>query len=142
MNELSGYKQMKRIILSLVISTACLPALQASANPIVDNLLQKYQQQGAVLLDPVQGKKLWNKKFSDRSCTSCHGDSPVHPGKHVKTGKLIKPMSASVNSKRFQDVKKIEKWFLRNCKWTLGRQCTVQEKADILSWLNPHFLQE
>ncbi len=54
----------------------------------------------------------------------------------IKTGKVIKPMAASKNPERFQDSKKVEKWFLRNCKWTFGRQCTVQEKIDTLSWLN------
>jgi hypothetical protein len=49
---------------------------------------------------------------------------------------MIKPMAPSVNPGRYQDGKKIEKWFLRNCKWTFGRECTVQEKTDTLSWLN------
>lgn len=47
-------------------------------------------------------------------------------------------MSPAVNPKRLSDPKKIEKWFLRNCKWTLGRECTPQEKGDYLTYLrNP-----
>ncbi|MEA3244387.1 MAG: DUF1924 domain-containing protein, partial [Pseudomonadota bacterium] len=34
------------------------------------------------------------------------------------------------------DGKKIEKWFKRNCKWTLGRECTAQEKADFLAYID------
>jgi hypothetical protein len=30
---------------------------------------------------------------------------------------------------------KVEKWFKRNCNDVLGRECDVQEKADVLSWL-------
>ena len=127
---------MKKIILILVFATACLPGLQVYANPTVDELLLKYQQQGAGLVAPDRGKQLWYAESGDRSCTSCHGNSPADSGKHVKTGKVIKPMAALVNPARYQDSKKVEKWFLRNCKWTFGRKCTVQEKADTLSWLN------
>ena len=45
-------------------------------------------------------------------------------------------MAPSVNPKRFTDLKKVEKWFRRNCKWTWGRECNAQEKADILQWPN------
>jgi hypothetical protein len=44
-------------------------------------------------------------------------------------------MSMKVNAERFTDVKKIEKWFKRNCKDAWGRECTVQEKADFLTFL-------
>ncbi len=57
-------------------------------------------------------------------------------GKHVKTNKEIKPMTPSANPKRLTDAKKIEKWFKRNCKWTLGRVCTAREKADFLAYIN------
>jgi hypothetical protein len=53
----------------------------------------------------------------------------------VKTGKRIEPMAVSVNPQRLGDMAKIEKWFRRNCKWTLGRACTAQEKGDLLSFL-------
>ncbi|MCP3687248.1 MAG: DUF1924 domain-containing protein [Gammaproteobacteria bacterium] len=88
------------------------------------------------LADQAEGQRLWNTVTNERSCTTCHGDHPAQTGKHVKTGKVIKPMAASVSSDRYQDSKKVEKWFLRNCKWTFGRQCSDQEKADILSWLS------
>lgn len=45
-------------------------------------------------------------------------------------------MAASVNPKRYTKMKKINKWFKRNCKWTLGRECTNQEKGDILKYLS------
>lgn len=86
--------------------------------------------------DTAKGKALWNTVVNNRSCTSCHGDHPVNPGRHQKTGKPIKPMALSVNPDRYRDPEKVEKWFLRNCKWTFGRQCSLQEKADILTWLS------
>ncbi|RLL50431.1 DUF1924 domain-containing protein [Mariprofundus sp. EBB-1] len=78
-----------------------------------------------------------------RSCQTCHGTDLSLPGKHWRTGKLINPMSPKAkpvevdedDGPRFSDKAKIEKWFLRNCKWTVGRECTGQEKGDLLSFL-------
>jgi len=30
----------------------------------------------------------------------------------------------------------VAKWFRRNCKTVLGRECTAQEKGDILTYLS------
>ncbi len=102
----------------------------------IDAQLQTYLQQGAAKANTENGKKLWYDSKNERSCASCHGDTPRWIGRHAKTRKQIQPMAPSVNPERYQDSKKIEKWFLRNCKWTLGRTCTAQEKADILGWLS------
>jgi len=91
--------------------------------------------------DAGRGKDLWFKKTPAddgklRDCTVCHGDDLNRPGKHAKTGKTIDPMAPSVNKERYTDLKKVEKWFKRNCKWTLGRECTAQEKGDVLKYLS------
>ena len=109
-------------------------ASTAQANP-VEKHLQTYQQQGVSQTDAAKGEQLWYASNNKRSCSSCHGGKPRDVGQHAKTRKSIDPMAISVNPDRYQDSKKIEKWFLRNCKWTFGRTCTVQEKADILTWL-------
>lgn len=83
------------------------------------------------------GLATWTtEQANGRSCLSCHGDSLYAVGRHQKTGKLIEPMAPSVNLERLTDKRKINKWFLRNCKWTYGRECTAQEKGDILLWLS------
>lgn len=91
-------------------------------------------------INAQRGKELWNQQFTvpgqQRSCVTCHTADPRQPGKHARTGKLIKPMAPSVNPDRLTDQAKIEKWFKRNCKWTLGRACTEQEKGDVLEYLN------
>ena len=113
-----------------------------AVNTSIDTLLQTYASQGVTEVDAEQGKHLWQKKFqsnsayAERRCASCHTEDLTAPGKHIKTGKLIEPMASSVNPQRLTDNKKIEKWFKRNCKWTMGRECTVQEKADFLLYLN------
>lgn len=89
----------------------------------------------------AKGKQLWQQKFigkkpyAERSCTSCHGDNVALMGKHIKTNKSIKPMAISSNPKRFTKKAKVDKWFFRNCKWTMGRECTQQEKNDITAYL-------
>ena len=105
-----------------------------------EELLQKYQSSGASSCKAETGKVLWQKKFKSkdgslRSCVSCHGSDMKIAGSHAKSKKVIAAMSPSVNKKRFTKVKKVEKWFKRNCKWTLGRVCTIQEKCDYLMFL-------
>ncbi|MBL4659688.1 MAG: DUF1924 domain-containing protein [Alcanivoracaceae bacterium] len=112
-----------------------------SANS-VDEMFNSYQKAGVSTIKSNAGKNLWDKSFTantsndTRSCTNCHGSDITKAGEHARTGKRIEPMAASVNPKRFTDVKKIKEWFFRNCKWTLGRECSAQEQADILSYLN------
>jgi hypothetical protein len=101
----------------------------------LDSLLDEYRAQSASALDPVAGKALWRTEFDGKSCTSCHTDSPRNPGRHERTGKPIEPMAPSVTPERLTDMRQMKKWLLRNCKSTLGRECTAQEKGDVLSWL-------
>lgn len=117
----------------LLVSVILSGSVQAGQEPLQQ--LQTYRQQGIDRFDAQNGQQLWYSNVNERSCTSCHGDNPANTGKHMKTGKIIQPMALTVNAERYQDAKKIEKWFLRNCKWTFGRECSTQEKADILSWL-------
>ncbi|HKJ50162.1 MAG TPA: DUF1924 domain-containing protein [Gammaproteobacteria bacterium] len=107
----------------------------AHADPTSIEPLDSYRQQGIGQFDAERGRQLWYASVNERGCTNCHDEKPAKVGQHVKTGKPIEPMAPSVNPARYQNARKIEKWFLRNCKWTLGRECNLQEKADILSWL-------
>jgi hypothetical protein len=68
------------------------------------------------------------------ACTSCHTEQPAQPGRHAVTGKEIKPMAVAANSERFTDMAKVEKWFRRNCKEVVGRECTAGEKADFIQF--------
>jgi hypothetical protein len=101
----------------------------------LDSLLDEYRAQSVGAFDPAAGAALWRMAFGSKSCTSCHTDSPRNPGRHERTGKPIAPMAPSVNSERLTDMRQMKKWLLRNCKSTLGRECTAQEKGDVLTWL-------
>lgn len=113
----------------------------AFASPATDELLARYQSEGASAFDAKRGADLWKKESKGEdgetmSCSgSCHNKDLGKQGKHHKTGKMIEPMAPSVNAERLTDVKKIEKWFKRNCNDAWSRACTPQEKGDILKFL-------
>ena len=106
----------------------------------VDNLFTEYGGKGAGPFSASAGKALWSREFpskkgANRACTGCHTRDLKKPGRHATTGKAIEPLAPSVNAKRLTERRQVEKWFKRNCKWTLGRECTAQEKGDLLSFL-------
>lgn len=69
------------------------------------------------------------------ACASCHTDNPADNGKHIVTGKPIRPLSPAVNDKRFADLDKVEKNFTSHCNDIIGRDCTAQEKGDYIMFL-------
>jgi len=91
--------------------------------------------------DAAAGRAAWTAEHPQadgspaRSCATCHTADPTRAGEHVKTGKPIEPLAPSVNPERLTDPKHIEKWLYRNCRWTLGRECTADEKADFLAYI-------
>ena len=121
--------------------TILLCASAVAGADVVDERLAAYRTQGADGFNAAAGEGLWNKKFKDaktgesRSCATCHTDNLREAGKHAETGKPIEPMKPALNPKRLSDARQIEKWFLRNCKWTYGRECTPQEKGDLLLFI-------
>jgi hypothetical protein len=76
-----------------------------------------------------------SKHGNELSCTSCHTTNPAAQGKHAKTDKPIKPIAPAANEERFTDMKKVQKWFKRNCNDVLDRLCTPQEQGDVLAYL-------
>lgn len=119
----------------LIVATLTITPLSLYASEDSDALLQEFQALAENPLSAEAGAALWVKDFDGRSCTSCHTDSLFTRGRHERTGKIIEPMAASANPDRYTKRKKMNKWFLRNCKWTIGRECTAQEKGDVLLWL-------
>ena len=83
-----------------------------------------------------RGRQFFSTRFGGEwSCASCHGDPPVAPSRHALTGKSIAPLAPSANTSRFTDSAKVEKWFRRNCRDVLDRECTAREKSDLLAFL-------
>jgi len=131
-----------KILIPLMLVTGLVVASSAAYASVASDLIDKYQRSGAQKPDPQKAKTMWTQKFPDdsgnntRSCSSCHTENLHVNGKHVRTNKPIEPMAPSVNKERLTDAKKIEKWFKRNCKWTLGRECSPQEKSDFLTFIS------
>ncbi|MCG6873821.1 MAG: DUF1924 domain-containing protein [Betaproteobacteria bacterium] len=69
------------------------------------------------------------------TCSSCHSSDPRQPGRHARTGKSIAPLAPTANPGRLTDPAKAEKWFGRNCRDVLARDCTAQEKGDFVRFL-------
>lgn len=129
---------MKKVILVLVSVIFSMPVMAENG---LEEALMLYSEQNSLHFDAERGKVFWNKINIDedgkeRTCYTCHGKDLKKSGKHVKTGKLVKAMAPSANPERYTELKKIKKWFKRNCKWTIGRECTNQEKGDVLTFLS------
>lgn len=86
--------------------------------------------------DAARGQRFFTTTHGgDWSCSSCHTSNPRQSGRHQVTGKTIAPMAPAANPERFARADKVEKWFKRNCRDVLSRECSAQEKGDVIAWL-------
>jgi mono/diheme cytochrome c family protein len=119
--------------LAALLGLAMMPIARA-ATPAEQ--LAGYTAQAGAQPDAARGRQLFTRTHGrEWSCASCHGEVPTSQGRHASTGKTIAPMAPAFNPERFTEPKKTEKWFRRNCKDVLGRECSAGEKADVLAWL-------
>ena len=86
-----------------------------------------------------RGEQLFRSNFSGGkpdtpSCTVCHTKDPKNVGQ-TRAGKDIDPMAASASPRRYTDQEKTEKWFGRNCRNVLGRECSAKEKGDFITFM-------
>jgi hypothetical protein len=111
-----------------------------AANP-VQSLLDGYARQAGVSsLSAAAGDKFFHEQHAGgnpdiTSCTVCHTANPRNWGQ-TRVGKAIAPMALSVTHDRFSDPAKVEKWLGRNCNVVLGRECTAEEKGDVIAYLS------
>ena len=131
-------KRVRIVWLSLFVALAGALSGSGTRAAAVDDLLKQYGEQGAANFSAGAGEQFFDRPFVDaksgepRKCSLCHTTDLKRIGKHATTGKAIEPLAPSANPKRLTDVRDIEKWLTRNCKWTLGRECTPQEKGNVL----------
>ena len=123
-------------VLFLILLGLALP-LQSMAEPTspsaqMERFSAEAGRPGVVEL----GRQFFVKKHGGEwSCASCHGESPTLSGRHASTGKVLEPLAPAFNPKSLTDTARVDKWFRRNCKDVLSRECTAGEKADVLAWL-------
>ena len=123
--------------MSLLLACAAFHGAQALAADT--SPAQQLSQWSAAAGKPgsaAQGQAFFNSKQGGQwSCASCHGTPPTADGKHASTGKAIKPLAPAFNPQVFTDSARVDKWFRRNCKDVLSRECSAAEKADVMAYL-------
>jgi mono/diheme cytochrome c family protein len=126
--------------LCALAAAAALIATPASAQDAA-SLLKEYEAAAKAAasfsgFSPARGQQFFQATHGgDLSCASCHTTDPRARGEHARTGKSISPLAPSANAARFSRLDKSEKWFRRNCNDVLSRECTAQEKGDVLAYL-------
>ncbi len=134
---------MKKLLIGFLTTSIFIISVSSviAEETAINTLMKNYQSQDAKSGNAQRGEQFWNKTFTgkppftERSCKSCHSSNLKNKGEHVRTGKTLKPLAPSVNETSLNKVKKIKKWFKRNCKWTTGKECSAQVKADILAFI-------
>lgn len=120
-----------------VVAVALLVAASAhAADTSAARQLERFGTASGAPGDAERGRLFFTSRHGGEwSCASCHRDAPLTAGKHAKTGKTIDPIAPVANAAAFTDTARVDKWFRRNCKDVLGRECSAGEKADVLAYL-------
>ncbi len=136
---------MTKTIFAALAVCVLLPAGQVFADTPRDSILAEFQAQ-AKIADPgftgfsaKRGESLFRGthaggKPDTPSCTTCHSAVPQNKGL-TRAGKVIDPIAVSGAPKRFTEPAEVEKWFGRNCKSVLGRECNAAEKGDFITFM-------
>ncbi len=123
-----------RLCAALALAWLCGASAAADTTPAQQ--LQRWATEAGAPGQAERGRLFFTSRHGGEwSCASCHGNPPVRPGKHASTGKSIEPMAPAANAQAFTDAAKADKWFRRNCKDVLQRECSAAEKADVLAYL-------
>ncbi len=118
---------------------------RAGAAPNVSaDLLREYRDAARVerpaftAFSAAEGRRLYATGHAQDgttvSCASCHTDDPRRTGR-TPAGKVVEPLAPSANAARLTDRGDVEKWFKRNCKQVLGRECSAEEKGNFVTYL-------
>ena len=120
--------------LALTFGLSLGAAQAADTSPLQQ--LERWSAQAGAPAQAERGRAFFNSRHGGEwSCASCHGTPPLRAGQHASTGKPIAPLAPAANTEAFTDTAKVDKWFRRNCKDVLQRECTAVEKADVLAYL-------
>lgn len=120
------------------------PARAHAATPVANDLLREYEAAARKEnpsfkgFDAAEGRRLYDATHvqdgAPVSCATCHTANPRQPG-ITPAGKRVEPLAPSANPDRLTDRRDVEKWFKRNCKQVLGRECTAAEKGHFITYL-------
>lgn len=124
----------------LLAATMLASALMATAAHAGDTTpaqqLERFAAAAGAPGHAERGRQFFTSRHGGEfACASCHGNPPTGAGKHASTGKPIDPLAPAANARAFTDTARVDKWFRRNCKDVLQRECSAGEKADVIAWL-------
>lgn len=78
----------------------------AAATPT--ELMQGFASAAGTTPSAQRGQVFFTSKHGkEHSCSSCHTPTPTGMGKHVESGREIKPMAPAANAERFRDPEKV-----------------------------------
>nr|WP_231733943.1 DUF1924 domain-containing protein [Limnohabitans sp. Rim47] len=130
-----NFRRFRRMAVETGIGLALIGGVPAMAATPQTELL-RWQQAAGQAGDAVKGQVFFGQRQGGEwSCASCHGQPPTRDSQHASTGKKIAALAPAFNAERLTDSAKVDKWFKRNCKDVLSRECTAIEKADVLAYL-------
>ncbi|MEX8494975.1 DUF1924 domain-containing protein [Sphaerotilus sp.] len=129
------YRTTLQALVALAVSLPlAMPAEAGDTTP--DAQLQRWSAAAGVPASAERGRVFFTSQHGGEwSCSSCHNAPPTTQGTHATTSKPIAPMAPAFNAKAFTDEAKVDKWFRRNCKDVVSRECSAAEKADVLAYL-------
>jgi cytochrome b len=121
-----------------------LPRRASAAPPLAQELLREYEalarkaNPGFQGFSASEGRRIYvAEHVSDGakvSCASCHTADPRGRGR-TPAGKVVEPIAPAANPDRLTNRDDVEKWFKRNCKQVMGRECTPEEKGHFLTYI-------
>ncbi len=127
-----------RILFPLILAVL-MPFARAATAPAEPYVAEARRQAPSFTPSAERGGAFFRRAFAVTekmpACASCHTENPLAVGRHVVTGKDIRPLAPAANGERLADAAKVEKWFGRNCKEVVGRPCSAAEKADFVQFL-------
>jgi len=131
---------MLKTVLSVLLASAAVAASAVTPAQLLETYTAEAAQQTPGFAPSAQrGARFYAQRFtvSEKmpACTACHTSDPAQAGRHVVTGKAIKPLAPRAEPTRFTDPAKAEKWFKRNCGEVAGRDCSAAEKADFVKFV-------
>jgi cytochrome b len=121
-----------------------LPRRAHAASPVAAELLRGYEA-AARKENPAfggfsaqEGRRIYLAEHASGgervSCASCHTRDPRGRG-ITPAGKVVEPLAPAANPDRLTVPRDVEKWFKRNCKQVMGRECTAEEKGHFVTFL-------
>jgi hypothetical protein len=130
---------MKILLLTPLLINLCFASV---VDDYLGSLKQEVQKENSNFqgFDAKRGEEIFTskhigKKGKEISCTTCHTSNLSNSGENTFTGKTIEPLSPKANSKRFTDIKEIEKWMKRNFNDVYNREGTALEKGDVTTYI-------